>query len=64
MLLNEFLKEHRKVEKLEAALNAVNQHLSAQDAEIREVRAEIELSKPRTANSAERVLGGHLREAK
>jgi endosialidase-like protein len=46
MLLNEFLKEHRKVEKLEAALRAVNQRLSEQDAEIRKVRAEIELSKP------------------
>jgi hypothetical protein len=45
MLLNEFLKEHRKVEKLEAALSAVNQRLSQQDAEIRKVRAEIELSK-------------------
>jgi Chaperone of endosialidase len=45
MLLNEFLKEHRKVEKLEAALSAVNQRLLEQDAEIRKVRAEIELSK-------------------
>ena len=41
MLLNEFLKEHRKVEKLEAALEAVNAHLKLQDANIRKVRAEI-----------------------
>jgi hypothetical protein len=40
MLLNEFLKEHRKVEKLEAALEAVNAHLKLQDANIRKVRAE------------------------
>jgi len=33
MLLNEFLKEHQKVEKLEAALRAVNQRLSEQDAQ-------------------------------
>ena len=46
MLLNEFLKEHRKVEKLEAALSAVNERLSEQDTEIGKVRAEIELSKP------------------
>ena len=41
MLLNEFIKEHRKVEKLEAALEAVNAHLKLQDANIRKVRAEI-----------------------
>ena len=34
MLLNEFLKEHRKVEELEAALRAVNQRLAEQDAKI------------------------------
>ena len=34
MLLNEFLKEHRKVEKLEAALRAVNERLAEQDAKI------------------------------
>jgi Chaperone of endosialidase len=31
MLLNEFLKEHRKVERLEAALSAVNARLAEQD---------------------------------
>ena len=34
MLLNEFLKEHQKVEKLEAALGAVNERLAEQDAKI------------------------------
>ena len=36
MLLNEFLKEHRKVQKLEAALDAVNERLREQDAKIHE----------------------------
>jgi hypothetical protein len=50
MLLNEFLREHRKVEKLEAALDAVNQRLAEQDAKIQKVSAQLELSKsaPRT----------------
>jgi len=50
MLLNEFLKEHRKVEKLEAALDAVNQRLAEQDAKIQKVSAQLELSHsaPRT----------------
>ena len=46
MLLNEFLKEHQKVEKLEAALRAVNQRLSEQDAKIQKVSAQLEVSKP------------------
>ena len=45
MLLNEFLKEHRKVEKLEAALGAVNERLSEQDAKIQKVSAELQLSR-------------------
>ncbi len=46
MLLNEFLKEHRKVEKLEAALRAVNERLAEQDAKIQKVSAQVEVSKP------------------
>ncbi|HEY6205738.1 MAG TPA: tail fiber domain-containing protein [Chthoniobacterales bacterium] len=46
MLLNEFLKEHRKVQKLEAALAAVNKRLREQDAKIDKVNAKIELTKP------------------
>jgi hypothetical protein len=43
MLLNEFLKEHQKVERLEAALAAVNERLKAQDAKIDKVSAKVEL---------------------
>jgi hypothetical protein len=46
MLLNEFLKEHRKVEKLEAALKAVNDRLAEQEAKIEKVSARIEMTKP------------------
>jgi Chaperone of endosialidase len=45
MLLNEFLKEHRRVEKLEAALRAVNERLAEQDAKIEKVSAQLEMSK-------------------
>jgi pyridoxal/pyridoxine/pyridoxamine kinase len=46
MLLNEFLKEHQKVQKLEAALAAVNERLKAQDAKIDKVNAKVELTNP------------------
>jgi len=46
MLLNEFLKEHRKVQRLEAALAAVNERLKAQDAKIDKVNAKVQLTKP------------------
>jgi hypothetical protein len=53
MLLNEFLKEHkaflkehRKVEKLEVALLAVNQRLAEQSSQIQKVSAQLELRKP------------------
>ncbi len=46
MLLNEFLKEHQKVQRLEAALAAVNERLKAQDAKIDKVNAKVELTKP------------------
>ena len=53
MLRNEFLKEHkaflkerRKVEKLEAALRGVNQRLAEQAAQIQKVSAQLEMSKP------------------
>ena len=45
MLLNEFLKEHKKVEQLEAALAAVNERLKEQDAKIDKVNAKVELTK-------------------
>ena len=43
MLLNEFLKEHRKVQKLEAALEAVSARLQEQDAKIQRVCARMEM---------------------
>ena len=46
MLLNESIKEHQKVERLEAALAAVNERLKAQDAKIDKVNAKVELTKP------------------
>jgi trimeric autotransporter adhesin len=53
MLLNEFLKEHkafaeeqRKVQRLEAALDAVNRRLKEQEARIEKVSAQIEMNKP------------------
>ena len=46
MLLNEFLKEHQKVQRLEAALAAVNERLKAQDVKIDKVNAKVELTKP------------------
>jgi Chaperone of endosialidase len=45
MLLNEFLKEHAKVQKLEAALEAVDQRLKEQDAKIEKVSSQIELNR-------------------
>jgi len=46
MLLNEFLKEHRKVEELEAALGAVNERLKEQEIQIEKVNARLEIGKP------------------
>jgi hypothetical protein len=48
MLLNEFLKEHRKVQELEA--NAVRQQkqIDALTAGLQKVSAQLELSKPAT----------------
>jgi trimeric autotransporter adhesin len=46
MLLNEFLKEHKKVAKLEATLEAVNARLQEQAAQIQKVTAQIDATKP------------------
>jgi hypothetical protein len=46
MLLNEFLKEHQRVQKLEAELAAVSSRLKEQDAKIDKVNAKVELTKP------------------
>jgi hypothetical protein len=51
MLLNEFLKERKKVEKLEAALVAVNKRLKEQEPKIEKVSARVKLN-----NSVSKVV--------
>ena len=46
LLLNEFLKEHKKVEKLEATLEAVNARLQEQGAQIQKVTAQVDATRP------------------
>ena len=48
MLLNEFLKEHRKVQDLEKAMAAITAQLKEQAAQIQKVSAHLEMSKPAT----------------
>ena len=48
MLLNEFLKEHKKAEKLEATVASLIATVKEQAAQIQKVSAEIELSKTGT----------------
>jgi hypothetical protein len=49
MLLNEFLKEHRKVQDLEKGMAAVTAQLKEQAAQIQKVSAHLEMSKPATS---------------
>jgi hypothetical protein len=49
MLLNEFLKEHRKVEDLEKGVVALTAELKEQAAQIQKVSAHLEMSKPATS---------------
>ena len=46
MLLNEFLKEHRKVEEQEKRIDALTAQFKAQAAQIQKVSAQLEASKP------------------
>jgi lipid A disaccharide synthetase len=46
MLLNEFLKEHCKVEKLEKGMAVLTAQLKEQAAQIQKVSAQLEASKP------------------
>ena len=46
MLLNEFLKEHREVEKLEATVVGLAATVKEQAAQIQKVSAQLEASKP------------------
>jgi hypothetical protein len=49
MLLNEFLKEHRKVQDLEKGMVALTAQLKEQAAQIQKVSAHLEMSKPATS---------------
>jgi hypothetical protein len=61
MLLNEFLKEHRKVQKLEAALEAVNERLREEDAKIERVSNQVELTGCARALVVEAEKGSSVR---
>jgi hypothetical protein len=54
MLLNEFLKEHRKVKTLESTVAELTTMLKAQAAQIQKVSDQLELSKP-----ARRIVSDH-----
>ena len=49
MLLNEFLKEHRKVQDLEKGMATITAQLKEQAAQIQKVSAHLEMSKPATS---------------
>ena len=46
MLLNEFLKEHKKVEQLQATVAELRGQLKEQAAQIQKVSAQLEVNKP------------------
>ena len=46
MLLNEFLKEHRKVEKLESIITKLTARLDEQDSKIQKVSAQLAAASP------------------
>ena len=48
VLLNEFLKEHRKVQELENGMTVLIAQVKEQAAEIQKVRAQVEMTKPAT----------------
>jgi hypothetical protein len=48
MLLNEFLKEHRKVQELEKGMATLTAQLKEQAAQIQKVSAQVEMNKPAT----------------
>ena len=48
MLLNEFLKEHRKVETLEATMTRQQEQIEALTAGLQKVSAQIEMKEPTT----------------
>jgi Chaperone of endosialidase len=61
MLLNEFLKGHRKVEKLEAALEALSERLREQNAKIQRVSDQVERTASTRALVVEAEKGSSVR---
>jgi hypothetical protein len=55
MLLNEFLKEHRKIEQLEGTIASLAATVKEQAAQIQRVSAQLEVSKP----APQTVLNNH-----
>src|SRR5262249_55618551 len=55
MLLNEFLKEHKKVEQLESTITSLAATVKEQAAQIQKVSAQLELTKP----ASQTVLNNH-----
>jgi hypothetical protein len=53
MLLNEFLKEHQKVQRLEAALAAMDERLKEQDAKIERMKRQGGTEQTSTADRPE-----------
>jgi hypothetical protein len=54
MLLNEFIKEHRKVEELESIITKLTARLDEQDSKIQKVSAQLELNKPASKKISQR----------
>jgi hypothetical protein len=50
MLLNEFLKAHRRIEEQEATIAHLQKQIDAVTAGLKKVSAQLEVSKPPTAN--------------
>jgi hypothetical protein len=46
MLLNEFLKEHRKVQELESAVAQLTAHIKEQDSKLQKVSDQLEMRQP------------------
>jgi hypothetical protein len=53
MLLNEFLKAHRRIEEQEATIARLQKQIDAVTAGLQKVSAQFEVSKPPTANRSE-----------
>jgi hypothetical protein len=52
MLLNEFLKEHRKVKQLESGMEVLTTQIKEQAAQIQKVGAQLELSRSESTTAA------------